>query len=149
MVEKYFILMITHSRMFPCFSEFQYCWIRLATIFSGTQFYPPNTANHPNTQPSSGCTSNTKYPNSESATQTQISSTQLIGNPCWDLSTCLQCSSRVDCTKLMANAQTVVDTLASSRLNQSSLCNPITTATDAKARKIEKYRELLDNGCIF
>ena len=44
---------------------------------------------------------------------------------------------------------TVVDALAPSRLNQGSLCNPGTTATVAEARKIEKYRELLDNGYIF
>ena len=40
---------------------------------------------------------------------------------------------------------TVVDALAPSRLNQGSLCNPGTTATEAEARKIEKYREL--GGC--
>ena len=39
--------------------------------------------------------------------------------------------------------------LAPSRLNQGSLCNPGTTATEAEARKIEKYRELIDNGYIF
>ena len=44
---------------------------------------------------------------------------------------------------------TVVDSLAPSRLNQGSLCNPGTTATEAEARKIEKYRELIDNGYIF
>ena len=33
---------------------------------------------------------------------------------------------------------TVVDALAPSRLNQSSLCNPGTTATEAQAHKIEK-----------
>ena len=44
---------------------------------------------------------------------------------------------------------TVVDALAPSRLNQSSLCKPRTTATEAEARKIEKYRELVDNGYIF
>ena len=38
---------------------------------------------------------------------------------------------------------TVADTLA--RLNQGSLCNPETTATEAKARKIEKYCELINN----
>ena len=43
----------------------------------------------------------------------------------------------------------VVDALAPSRLNQCFLCNPGTTATEAEARKIEKYRELLDNGYIF
>ena len=81
-------------------------------------------------------------------------------------SSCLQCSTHVDCTELMANAQTVlplflgkwvnswcgmtvVDALAPSRLNQGSLCNPGTTATKAEARKIEKYSELIDNGYIF
>ena len=44
---------------------------------------------------------------------------------------------------------TVVDALAPSRLNQGSSCNPGTTATEADARKIEKYRELKDNGYIF
>ena len=37
---------------------------------------------------------------------------------------------------------TVVDALAPSRLNQGSLCNPGTTATEAEARKSEKYRKL-------
>ena len=32
---------------------------------------------------------------------------------------------------------TVVDALAPSRLNQGSLCNPGTTATEAEARKID------------
>ena len=41
---------------------------------------------------------------------------------------------------------TVVDALAPSRLNQGSLCKPGTTATEAEARKIEKYHELIDNG---
>ena len=44
---------------------------------------------------------------------------------------------------------TVVNALAPSRLNQGSLCNPGTTATEAEARKIEKNRELTDNGYIF
>ena len=44
---------------------------------------------------------------------------------------------------------TVVDALAPSRLNQGSLCNPGTTATEAEARKSEKYRKLIDNGNIF
>ena len=44
---------------------------------------------------------------------------------------------------------TVVDALAPSRLNKSSLCKPGTTATEAEARKNEKYRELIDNGYIF
>ena len=42
---------------------------------------------------------------------------------------------------------TVVDALAPSRLNQGSLCNSETT--EAEARKIEKYCELIDNGYIF
>ena len=44
---------------------------------------------------------------------------------------------------------TVVDALAPSRLNQGSLSNPGTTATEAEARKIEKYRELIDNRHFF
>ena len=44
---------------------------------------------------------------------------------------------------------TVVDALAPSRLNQGSLCNPGTTATEGEACKIDKYRELIDNGYIF
>ena len=42
-----------------------------------------------------------------------------------------------------------MNALAPSRLNQGSLCNPGTTATEAGARKIEKCRELIDNGYIF
>ena len=44
---------------------------------------------------------------------------------------------------------TVVDALAPSRPNQGFSCNPGTTATEAEERKIEKYRELIDNGYIF
>ena len=44
---------------------------------------------------------------------------------------------------------TVVDAPAPSRLNQGSLCNPRTTATEAEVRKIEEYRELIDNGYFF
>ena len=44
---------------------------------------------------------------------------------------------------------TVMKAFAPSRLNQGSLCNPGTTATEAEARKIEEYRELIDNGYIF
>ena len=44
---------------------------------------------------------------------------------------------------------TVVDALAPSRLNQGSLFNRGTTATEAEALKIEKYRELIDNGLMF
>ena len=51
--------------------------------------------------------------------------------------------------KQLAWDVTVVDALAPSRLNQVSLCNPGTTATESEARKIEKYCELIDNGYIF
>ena len=44
---------------------------------------------------------------------------------------------------------TVVDVLATSRLNRGSSCNPGTTASEAGAREIEKYHELLDNGYLF
>ena len=44
---------------------------------------------------------------------------------------------------------TVVDALPPSRLNQGSLCNPGTAATEAEARKFEKYRELIDNRYTF
>ena len=44
---------------------------------------------------------------------------------------------------------TVVDAHAPSRLNQGSSCNPGTTATEAEARKMEKYCELIDNGYVF
>ena len=44
---------------------------------------------------------------------------------------------------------TVVDALVPNLLNQGSVCNPRTTATEAEARKIEKYCELLDNGFTF
>ena len=44
---------------------------------------------------------------------------------------------------------TVVNALAPSRLNQGFLCNPGTSATEAESRKLEKYREVIDNGYIF
>ena len=44
---------------------------------------------------------------------------------------------------------TVVESLAPSRLKQGSLCIPGTIATEAEVRKIEEYRELIDNGYIF
>ena len=44
---------------------------------------------------------------------------------------------------------TVVDAFVPSRLNQESLCKPGTTATEAEARKTEKYRELIDSGYFF
>ena len=44
---------------------------------------------------------------------------------------------------------TVVVTLAPSRLNQSSSCNPGTTVTETEARKIEKNLDLIDSGYMF
>ena len=44
---------------------------------------------------------------------------------------------------------TGVDALSPSRLHQDSLCNPGTTANEAEAHKIEKYREIIDNGYFF
>ena len=44
---------------------------------------------------------------------------------------------------------TVVDALAPSRLYQGSLCNPGTTVAEGEKRKIEKYRESIDNGYNF
>ena len=41
------------------------------------------------------------------------------------------------------------DAVAPSRLNQGSSCNPRTIATEVEVRKIEKYRESIDNGYIF
>ena len=44
---------------------------------------------------------------------------------------------------------TVVDALAPSPLNQGSLCTPGPTGTEAEAREIDKYRELIDIGYVF
>ena len=54
-----------------------------------------------------------------------------------------------DVTVVDALAASRLNHLAASRLNQGSLCNSGATATEAEARKIEKYRELIDNGYIF
>ena len=43
---------------------------------------------------------------------------------------------------------TIVDTPAFSRLKQGFLCNPGTTATEAEAREIEKYCEVIDNNYV-
>ena len=51
--------------------------------------------------------------------------------------------------KQLAWDVTVVDAVAPSRLNQCSLCNLGTTATETEVRKVEKYRELIDNGYNF
>ena len=51
--------------------------------------------------------------------------------------------------KQLVQDVTVVDALATSRLNQGSLYNWGTTTAEAEARKHEKSRELIDNGYIF
>ena len=56
---------------------------------------------------------------------------------------------RLTLIKQLAWDVSVVDAIVPSRLNQGALCNPRTTATDAKARTIEKYRDLLGNGFIY
>ena len=43
----------------------------------------------------------------------------------------------------------IVDALAPCRLNQGSLCNSGTTATEAEARKTKKFCESIDSGYIF
>ena len=43
--------------------------------------------------------------------------------------------------------ESIFGKLASGKLSR--IRNPGTTATEAEARKIEKYRELIDNGYIF
>ena len=50
--------------------------------------------------------------------------------------------------KQLVRDVTIVDALALSRLNQGSLCSPGTTASEAEARKIEKYRKLINNEYI-
>ena len=44
---------------------------------------------------------------------------------------------------------TVVDSLAPSRINAGSICNPGTTAADAEQRKTSKYHKLIDTGYLF
>ncbi len=44
---------------------------------------------------------------------------------------------------------TVVDSLATSRIQAGSVCNPGVTATDAEDRKVVKYQNLTDIGYIF
>ena len=44
---------------------------------------------------------------------------------------------------------TVVDSLAPCRINAGSVCNPGTAAAEAEERKIDKYKDLVDDGYIF
>ena len=44
---------------------------------------------------------------------------------------------------------TVVDSLAPCRINAGSVCNPGTAAAEAEEQKIEKYKDLVNDGYLF
>ena len=44
---------------------------------------------------------------------------------------------------------TVVDSLAPCRINAGSVCNPGTDAAEAEERKIDKYKDLVNDGYLF
>ena len=44
---------------------------------------------------------------------------------------------------------TVVDSLAPCRINAGSVCNPGTAAAEAEERKIDKYKDLVNDGYLF
>ena len=44
---------------------------------------------------------------------------------------------------------TVVDSLAPCRINAGSVCNPGTVAAEAEERKIDKYKDLVNDGYLF
>ena len=44
---------------------------------------------------------------------------------------------------------TVVDSLAPCRINAGSICNPGTAAAEAEERKIDKYKDLVNDGYLF
>ena len=44
---------------------------------------------------------------------------------------------------------TVVDSLAPCRINAGSVCNPGTAAAEAEERKIDKYKNLVNDGYLF
>ena len=43
----------------------------------------------------------------------------------------------------------VVDSLAPCRINAGSVCNPGTAAAEAEERKIDKYKDLINDGYLF
>ena len=43
----------------------------------------------------------------------------------------------------------VVDSLAPCRYNAGSVCNPGTAAAEAEERKIDKYKDLVNDGYLF
>ena len=44
---------------------------------------------------------------------------------------------------------TVVDSLTPCRINARSVCNPGTAAAEAEERKIDKYKDLVNDGYLF
>ena len=44
---------------------------------------------------------------------------------------------------------TVIDSLAPCRNNAGSVCNPGTAAAEAEERKINKYKDLVNDGYLF
>ena len=44
---------------------------------------------------------------------------------------------------------TVVDSLAPCRINAGSVCNPGTAAAEAEERKMDKYKDLVNDGYLF
>ena len=44
---------------------------------------------------------------------------------------------------------TVVESLAPCRINAGSVCNPGTAAAEAEERKIDKYKDLVNDGYLF
>ena len=44
---------------------------------------------------------------------------------------------------------TVVDSLAPCRINAGSVCNPGTATAEAEERKIDKYKDLVNDGYLF
>ena len=44
---------------------------------------------------------------------------------------------------------TVVDSLAPCRINGGSVCNPGTADAEAEERKIDKYKDLVNDGYLF
>ena len=44
---------------------------------------------------------------------------------------------------------TVVDSLAPNRINAGSLCNPGTAAAEPEGRKIDNYKDLVNDGYLF
>ena len=61
---------------------------------------------------------------------------------------CLTLVPWADGKQLLWNV-TVVDSLAPCRINAGSVCNPGTAAAEAEERKIDKYKDLVNDGYLF